>query len=202
VFSFDRMLAFEGNTGPYLLYAVVRIHNIFRKAAERGVAPSTAANERSLLLLTQPPEKTLALALLRYPAVLRATGDTLEPHRLCQYLFELAGAFSSFYDACHVIDAGSTTPAARPALCGITPRPRDGLHSLGIPTQLRADVTVPPDRPAASRPSVRRLGRLRRGRGWWSWWSSLALGFVAGREDPASPRWPSRATASAAGGWQ
>jgi arginyl-tRNA synthetase len=154
VFSFDRMLAFEGNTGPYLLYAVVRIHNIFRKAEERGVlAPGTTARgagataresssaavpgaDRSPLLLAHPAEKNLALALLRYPAVLRATGDTLEPHRLCQYLFDLAGAFSSFYDACHVIDADSPDArASRLRLCALTLRVlEDGLHSLGIPT--------------------------------------------------------------------
>jgi arginyl-tRNA synthetase len=147
VFSFDRMLAFEGNTGPYLLYAVVRIHNIFRKAEERGVlAPGATAREsssaavpgahRSPLLLAHPAEKTLALALLRYPAVLRATGDTLEPHRLCQYLFDLAGAFSSFYDACHVIDAETDDARrSRLRLCALTLRVlEDGLHSLGIPT--------------------------------------------------------------------
>ncbi|MEX2218159.1 MAG: arginine--tRNA ligase [Phycisphaerales bacterium] len=133
VFSFDRMLAFEGNTGPYLLYAVVRVHNIFRKASERGVGGGW---EGAPFLLHHAAEKALALALLRYPPVVSAAADALEPHRLCQYLYDLAGAFSSFYDACHVVDA--QTPEARLSrlrLCRLTLRTlEDGLHLLGIPT--------------------------------------------------------------------
>ncbi len=133
VFSFDRMLAFEGNTGPYLLYAVVRIRSIFRKAAERGLG---AGWESAPYLIREPQEKTLALTLLRYPATVRAVAESLEPHRLCQYLYDLAGAFSSFFDACPVIQAED--PAVRSArlrLCGLTARVlTDGLSVLGIPT--------------------------------------------------------------------
>src|SRR5690606_24341265 len=82
VFSFDRMLAFEGNTGPYLLYALVRVRSIFRKAAERGVG---AGWESAPLRVDAPAEKALALTLLRYPATLRSVADALEPHRMCGY---------------------------------------------------------------------------------------------------------------------
>lgn len=132
VFSFDRMLSFEGNTGPYLLYALVRIRSIFRKAAERGVASGW---EESPLAVEHAAEKTLALALLRYPGVVRAVGETLEPHRLCQYLYELAGAFSGFFDACPVIQAEDERQrGSRLRLCDLTARVLgDGLGVLGIP---------------------------------------------------------------------
>ncbi len=132
-FSFDRMLAFEGNTGPYLLYAVARIHNIFRKAAAEGVASDWRSGT---LAVADPAEKQLALALLRYPGVVLAVAESLEPHRLCQYLYDLAGAFSTFYDKCHVIAAPSDEiRRSRLRLCDLTLRVlEDGLHTLGIPT--------------------------------------------------------------------
>jgi arginyl-tRNA synthetase len=132
VFSFDRMLAFEGNTGPYLLYALVRIKSIFRKAAERGITVEAATSFR----IAEPAEKQLALALLRYPAAARAVGETLEPHRLCQYIYDLAGAFSAFFDACPVLSAeDDPTRQSRLKLCDLTARVlEDALHSLGIPT--------------------------------------------------------------------
>ena len=133
VFSFDRMLAFEGNTGPYLLYALVRIRSIFRKAAERGLSPGDWA--AAPFAPEHTAEKTLALALLRYPASIHAVAATSEPHRLCQYLYELAGAFSSFFDACPVLQApDDAARLARLRLCGLTARVlADGLDVLGIP---------------------------------------------------------------------
>jgi arginyl-tRNA synthetase len=134
VFSFDRMLAFEGNTGPYLLYAIVRIKSIFRKAIEKGV--STAGHESAPLLLKEPAEKALALSLLRYPSAVRAVGESLEPHRLCTYAYELAGAFSAFFENCPVLLAED--PAVRLSrlrLASLTARVlEDALHTLGIPT--------------------------------------------------------------------
>ncbi len=134
LFSFDRMLAFQGNTGPYLLYALVRVKNIFRMAAERGVGSGW---EKASPSVEAPAEKNVALALLRYPGVIRSVADSLEPHRLCQYLFELASAFSVFYDQCPVL-APATAPALRDArlrLNALTGRVlEDGLHVLGIPT--------------------------------------------------------------------
>lgn len=133
VFSFDRMISFEGNTGPYLLMAVARIKNIFRKAAaEQGITSGWAT---APLSLAEAAEKQLALAFLRYPGAVRGAGQALEPHRLCQYLFELAGAFSTFYDACPVLKAANdATRLSRLRLCALTERTMsDGLGVLGIP---------------------------------------------------------------------
>jgi len=135
VFSFDRMLAFEGNTGPYLLYALVRIRSIFRKAAERDLGD---AWKRSLLTIVEPAEKSLSLRLLKYPAVLAQVASHLEPHRLCQYLYDLAGAFSVFFDKCPVLQAEPGVRDARLRLCDLTSRVlADGLDVLGLPAPER-----------------------------------------------------------------
>jgi arginyl-tRNA synthetase len=134
VFSFQRMISFEGNTGPYMLMAVARIKNIFRKAAgELGI---TSGWQGAPLILGEPQERQLALAILRYPASVRAVAQSLEPHRLCQYLFELAGAFSTFYDACPVLKApDDKTRLSRLRLASLAERVlTDGLHVMGIPT--------------------------------------------------------------------
>ncbi len=130
VFSFDRMLAFEGNTGPYLQYAVVRVRSIFRKAKEMGIEPS--GPER--FAPDAPEEKAIALELLKYPGVLRAAADHCEPHRLCGYLYDLAQAFSTFFAACPVLQApDASTRGARLRLCALTERVlADGLTTLGI----------------------------------------------------------------------
>ncbi len=136
VFNFDRMLTFEGNTGPYLLYALVRIKNIFRKAhaslGEASVQQAMSAPFR----LDQPGERALALSLVRYPAAVRAAAEALEPHRLCGYAYDLAGTFSSFYDACHVLEApDAATRDSRLRLCSLTQRVLGGaLETLGLPT--------------------------------------------------------------------
>lgn len=134
VFDFDRMLAFEGNTGPYLLYALVRIRSIFRKAGS-GMS-ALRADAPAAITIATPEEKTLALTLLRYPGVVRGVAASLEPHRLCQYLFDLAGAFSSFFTNCPVLQApDEATKRSRLRLCAITERVlADGLSMLGIPT--------------------------------------------------------------------
>jgi arginyl-tRNA synthetase len=127
------MLAFEGNTGPYLLYALVRIRSIFRKAAERGAATMDSAREAPILIGGRE-EKDLALALLRYPGAVRSVAESLEPHRLCQYLFDLAQTFSVFVTNCHVLNAESDPLRnSRLRLCDITQRVMaDGLSMLGI----------------------------------------------------------------------
>ncbi|MDX9910591.1 MAG: arginine--tRNA ligase [Phycisphaerales bacterium] len=132
-FSFDRMLEFEGNTGPYLLYAVVRLRSIFRNAKQRGL---DAGWQGAPIAIDQPAEKNLALALLRYPGVVRGAGDALEPHRVCVFAFELATAFSSFFDACPVLAApDDATRRSRLRLCDLTLRVlEDALHTVGIPT--------------------------------------------------------------------
>jgi arginyl-tRNA synthetase len=130
-FSFDRMVAFEGNTGPYLLYAYARTRSIFRKAADQGVAGWEAAP----LTVVDPAERALALTLLRYPGALAAAAESAEPHRLCQFLYDLAGAFSAFYTNCPVLTApDAATRASRLRLCDLSSRVlADGLTTLGLP---------------------------------------------------------------------
>ena len=132
VFDFDRILAFEGDTGPYLLNALVRIKSIFREAQQRGV---DAAGTDGTLRIEHEAEKQLAMALLRYPSVVRAVAQHLEPHRLCQQLLEIATRFSSFYQACKVLGAeDEATRASRLRLCELTARVLDdGLGVLGLP---------------------------------------------------------------------
>ena len=134
MFSFDRMLAFEGNTGPYLLYALVRTKNIRRKASAAGIETSSFAG--APITIGAAEEKALALALLRYPGVVKSVGEALEPHRMCQYLYDLSGAYSTFYNACHVLNApDEATKRSRLRLCLLCERVlEDGLHTLGIPT--------------------------------------------------------------------
>ncbi|MDC0684244.1 arginine--tRNA ligase [Sorangium atrum] len=127
VFDWDRMLAFEGNTAPYLMYAHARIRSIFRKA---GVESPREAG----IVLSEPAERALALELLRFGAVLEDVAATLEPHRLCGYLFELAGSFTTFYERCPVLRAESDeVRRSRLALCDLTAEVlAKGLGLLGI----------------------------------------------------------------------
>jgi arginyl-tRNA synthetase len=128
VFDWDRMLSFDGNTGPYLQYAVTRIHSIFRRA---GVDPAAAATAR--IVLAEPAERALALKLLGLGEVVAAVAETLEPHRLCTYLFELATAFTDFYEACPVLQADQPVRESRLALCSLVARSLTlGLDLLGI----------------------------------------------------------------------
>jgi len=134
VFSFDRMLAFEGDTGPYLQYALVRVKSIFRRAAAQ-LGPDEAHAARSApLRIEAPEEKALALRLLRYPGALESVAESLEPHRLCNYLNDLAGAFSQFFQACPVLKAETDeTRRSRLRLCDLTGRVlEDGMTTLGL----------------------------------------------------------------------
>jgi arginyl-tRNA synthetase len=128
VFDWDRMLAFDGNTGPYLQYAVTRIRSIFRRA---GVAVQDAAGGR--IILAEPAERALALKLLGLGDAVETVAATLEPHRLTTYLFELATAFTDFYEACPVLQADEAARASRLALCALSARALTlGLGLLGI----------------------------------------------------------------------
>ncbi|MEM6392300.1 MAG: arginine--tRNA ligase [Planctomycetota bacterium] len=129
VFDYDRMLALEGNTAPYLQYSYTRVASILRKA---GMTEADAlAGE---IAVGEPAERRLGLLLLRYGSVITSVGEALEPHRLCNYLYELAGAFHRFYEACPVLKAGDDTlVASRLALSAFTGRViREGLGLLGI----------------------------------------------------------------------
>ncbi|MEO3937654.1 arginine--tRNA ligase [Dermatophilaceae bacterium Soc4.6] len=128
VFDLERMLALTGNTGPYLQYAVTRVRSIFRAA---GV--EVEGVERAVVV-TEPGERALAVALLRFGDVVAAVGDELEPHRLCAYLFDLASTYSSFYEECPVLKAPTTQlRESRLALCALTLRVMvAGLELLGV----------------------------------------------------------------------
>jgi arginyl-tRNA synthetase len=129
VFDWDRMLAFEGNTAPYVMYACARSRSIFRKASvEQG---SIAPEE---ITIVAREEHALALALLRFGAVVAQVGETLEPHHLCGYLYETAGLFMAFYDKCPVIRADSDAERrSRLGLCDLTAGVLGrGLGLLGI----------------------------------------------------------------------
>jgi len=128
VFDWDRMLAFDGNTGPYLQYAVTRIRSIFRRA---GIDDQQASSGR--IVLDEPAERALALALLGLGEAIEAVAATMEPHRLCTYLFDLATAFTDFYEACPVLQADEPTRGSRLALCALVARTLTlGLDLLGI----------------------------------------------------------------------
>lgn len=129
VFDMDRMIAFDGNTGPYIQYAHARICSIFTKA---DVSPAEIAGAPFTII--EPAERTLALALLRYGQTIAGAARSLEPHRLCTYLYELSNAFSAFYQACPVLRADDPAlRAARLRLCDLTRRVlADGLDQLGI----------------------------------------------------------------------
>jgi arginyl-tRNA synthetase len=130
IFSWDKMLALQGNTAPYLQYAYARIKSIFRKAAGTSDAGSRTANLR----LAAPEELALAKHLLNFGLTLEAVADELRPNYLCNYLLELAGKFTSFYENCPVLKAGTEAARnSRLALCDLTARVlKQGLETLGI----------------------------------------------------------------------
>ena len=132
-FSFDRMLALQGNTAPYLLYAVVRIAGIARKGGDLGAGTSGAGP--GALHFTEPQEWALVRELLKLDAVIAEVEEELLPNRLCTYLFELSQVFNRFYDQVPVLKADQPARASRLALCRLTADTlRLGLGLLGIPT--------------------------------------------------------------------
>ncbi|MEO3829473.1 arginine--tRNA ligase [Actinomadura sp. B10D3] len=133
VFDFDRMISFHGKTGPYLQYAAARIRSIFRKG---GLSPEDATGP---ITLGHPAERALALELLGFGAVLKQAGDTAEPHRLANYVYAVADAYTTFYENCPVLKApDEATKASRLALCAATLRTLiTGLDLLGVPTPER-----------------------------------------------------------------
>ena len=127
-FSFDRMLALQGNTAPYLLYAVVRIAGIARKGGDLEA-------EAGMLQFSEPQEWSLVRELLKFDAVIAEVEEELLPNRLCSYLFELSQVFNRFYDQVPVLKAESTSLSSRLALCRLTADTlKSGLGLLGIAT--------------------------------------------------------------------
>ena len=128
VFDWDRMLSFDGNTAPYLQYAHARIRSIFRRA---GIDPSTV--DPSSIALVEPAERELALRILATPSVIADATSSQSPHRLCTHLFDLAQAFTAFYEHCPVLKVDEPIRGSRLALCDLTARTLStGLDLLGI----------------------------------------------------------------------
>lgn len=125
LFSWDKMLSLQGNTAPYLQYAYTRIRSIFRKV-EGGLSAAP-------ITLGAPEEIALAKQLLSFGITLQAVADDYRPNYLCNYLYDLAGHFARFYEACPVLKAAAAERASRLALCDLTGRVlKQGLEVLGI----------------------------------------------------------------------
>ncbi len=97
VFDMDRFISFEGNTGPYILYTIVRIKSILGKYKENGGSVSELAAEKKILPAAGASEKALMLQLAKYSEVLENSFAETAPHKICQYVYETANAFNSFY---------------------------------------------------------------------------------------------------------
>ena len=131
VFSWDKMLALDGNTAPYMQYAYARIRSIFRKGEE------VMGNDRSMAEITidHPAERALIVKLLQFPETVATVADESLPHLLCGYLYELSGTFMGFYENCPVLQSDAPTRASRLELCDLTARTiRRALNLLGIET--------------------------------------------------------------------
>jgi arginyl-tRNA synthetase len=144
-FDWDRMLAFDGNTAPYIQYAHARVRSIFRRATEGSVGggagelgaregAGTAAWAGAVLAPKEQAERELAKKLLGFGDAVASSVETYSPHKLCNYLFELASTFTGFYENCPVLAAPDTmTKESRLALCALTAAVLEkGLDLLGI----------------------------------------------------------------------
>ncbi len=113
IFDLDRMISFEGKTGPYMLYQAVRIKSLLRKAETQGAKPGDA------IVLTDA-DRPLALLLTELPDVMALTLRHYTPHVLCDYVYRLANAFSSFYGNCHILsETDPALKASRLRLCAM-----------------------------------------------------------------------------------
>ena len=125
VFDWDRMLSFDGNTAPYVMYAHARIQSLLRKAGGPTGEPA--------IRVETAQERALALELAQFAATVSKVADTLQPHRLCGYLHELAVTFTSFYENCPVLKAEEPERSSRLAFCALTASVlARGLDLLGI----------------------------------------------------------------------
>ncbi len=129
VFSWDKMLAMEGNTAPYMMYAYARIRSIYRKGAE-----TIGDNREGKIIIEEPAERFLARQILRFAETLEATAAGLKINLLTDYLYALAGVFMKFYESCPVLKADTAErKASRLRLCDLTARTlKLGLELLGI----------------------------------------------------------------------
>lgn len=130
VFDWDNMLAFEGNTAPYMQYAYTRVASIFAKA---GVSMDELSGD---IKITDEKEKALVAKLLQFEEAVQSVAREGQPHIMCSYLFELAGQFSSFYEACPILIAeDESVKQSRLKLAALTAKTiQQGLELLGIET--------------------------------------------------------------------
>ena len=128
VFDVARMVQTTGNTGPYLQYAHARMSQVLRKAEAEGFG-----EQSKVLVLDEPAEQALALLLTRFGEVVDDVAATLQPHRLCAYLYDLSGALAVFYEQCPVLKSEGAVRDSRLAMCLATKRVlASGLAMLGI----------------------------------------------------------------------
>ncbi len=128
VFDWDRMLALDGDTAPYLQYAYARIRSIFRKG---GLCPDDVREGQPVV--SEPAERRLAIWLLRYNEIVEQAAADVRPNLISQFLFELAVRFTTFFHECPVLKAAEPARTGRLALCGVTARVlAHGLGLLGI----------------------------------------------------------------------
>ncbi len=130
IFDWDNMLAFEGNTAPYMQYAYTRVASIFSKA---GLSMDELTGE---VKITDEKEKALVSKLMQFEEAVQAVASEGQPHLMCAYLFELAGQFSSFYEACPILNnEDEAVKQSRLKLAALTAKTiKQGLDLLGIET--------------------------------------------------------------------
>ncbi len=130
VFDWDNMLAFEGNTAPYMQYAYTRVASVFAKA---GISMDDVTGD---IVITDEKEKALIAKLMQFEEAVQAVAREGQPHIMCSYLFELAGQFSSFYEACPILVAeDESVKQSRLKLAALTAKTiKQGLDLLGIET--------------------------------------------------------------------
>lgn len=133
VFSWDKMLALNGNTAPYLQYAYARIRSIFRKGDIDEESLAVRYSEK--MELTAPEEIALVRHLVNFGLSIQAVANEYRPNLMCNYLYELAGLFAKFYESCPVLKAGEPQRTTRLAICQLTAKVlKQGLDILGIKT--------------------------------------------------------------------
>jgi len=133
VFNWDKMLALNGNTAPYLQYAYARIQSIFRRSGQEFNIDNLNELDYDSVLLGTAEELKLAKHILKFGSILESVVEDCKPNYLCNYLYELACYFTAFYENCPVLKATEQERSSRLLLCGVTAwLLKLGLDLLGI----------------------------------------------------------------------